>query len=335
MTKVLVTGGTGFLGAHLLDYLIAQGHEIIALKRNTSANDLVSDLKGITWCDIDILDTELLYPIMQGIDEVYHCAAMVSFHPRDAEAMHAINVTGTANVVNAALAGNVKKLIYVSSIAALGRSKGRTYLDEQSKWVDGQENTQYAISKYRAEMEVWRADAEGLHVAIVNPAVILGAGFWQSGSARFFTQVAGGLKFWPSGRSGMVDVRDVVRFMYSLMQSDIKSERYVLSAEDFPFKSLFDGIADRIGAKRPSIKVTRLLAEVAWRVEWLKEKLTGKTPMVTRESARASLNQFTYGNEKSKSVFGFRYTPIETTLDDMASAWKTSDGGKKATRLKF
>ncbi len=337
MTKTLVTGATGFLGAHLCDYLLKQGaEEVHALKRAGSDLSLVSDLeKKVEWHTADILDTESLYEVMQGIDKVYHCAAMVSFHPRDKERMFQANITGTANVINAALESGVHKLLHVSSIAALGRTKGRKHLDEHSKWAEGQGNTNYAISKYKAELEAWRGLAEGLDVAVVNPAVILGAGFWNSGSARFFSQVAQGLRFWPPGQSGMVDVRDVVRFMHLLMESSLSGERYVLSATDYAYRDLFNGIADRIGAKRPNIKVTPLLAEIAWRVEWLKEKLTGAQPMVTRESARASLNDFTYGNQKSKAVFGFEYLPIERTLDDMAQAWHNSDGGKRPARLSF
>jgi dihydroflavonol-4-reductase len=335
MTKILVTGGTGFLGAHLIEYLTSNGHEVLALRRENSPTGLISDLqKNLAWHTADILDTDEMYQIMQGIDQVYHCAAMVSFHPRDKERMHSINVTGTANIVNAALHNNIKKLVHVSSIAALGRSKDRKHLDENTKWMESGANTQYAISKYKSELEVWRGAAEGLNVALVNPAVILGAGFWDSGTARFFTQVSGGLKFWPPGQSGMVDVRDVVRFMYQLMESDVSGERYVLSAEDYGYRNLFNGIADRIGAKRPIIKVTPLLAEVAWRVEWLKEKVLGTQPMVTRESARASLNDFTYGNQKSKAAFGgFVYTPVEKTLDDMAAAWKETGNGSRPARL--
>jgi dihydroflavonol-4-reductase len=272
---------------------------------------------------------------MRNVDTVYHCAAMVSFHPKDKERMHQINIVGTANVVNMALEAGIKKLVHVSSIAALGRAKGRKHLDETSKWVEGAGNTQYAISKYRAELEAFRGGAEGLNIAVVNPAVILGAGFWDSGSARFFTQVANGLKFWPPGQSGMVDVRDVVRYMYQLMQSNISQERFVLSSEDYRYRDLFNGIADRIEAKRPSIKVSPLLAEIAWRVEWLKEKITGAQPMVTRESARASLNDYTYGNQKSKDSFNFAYMPVSKTLDDIAIAWKASENGKVPIRLPF
>jgi dihydroflavonol-4-reductase len=337
MTKVLITGSTGFLGAHLLDFLQKKEKIVRALKRADSPMDLVSDLKGqIEWIEGDLLDPDAMFSAMQGIDQVYHCAAMVSFHPKDRERMHAINVKGTANMINMAMEAGVKKFVHVSSIAALGRSKDRLHLDEDTKWLDSPSNTQYAISKYRAELEAWRGDAEGLQVAIINPAVILGAGFWDSGSARFFTQVDQGLKFWPPGHSGMVDVRDVVRFMYHLMESPLVAQRYVLSAQDYHYRDLFNGIADRIGAKHPSIKVTPLLAEIAWRVEWLKEKILRTTPMVTKESARASLNSYTYGNEKSKSVFNFAYTPIEKTLDDTAKAYLDSKlDGNKPMRLSF
>ncbi|MGD6027760.1 hypothetical protein QUV00_23075, partial [Xanthomonas citri pv. citri] len=138
--------------------------------------------------------------------------------------------------------------------------------------------------------EVWRGHAEGLSAAIVNPAIVLGSGFWELGSARFFKQIDEGLKFSPVGRSGFVDVRDVARFMLLLLESDISGERYILNAENILYKDFFKMVAASLNAKVPPIPVTPFLAEVAWRVEWLKEKILGIDPMVTRETARSSVS---------------------------------------------
>ncbi|MFN4253971.1 MAG: NAD-dependent epimerase/dehydratase family protein [Saprospiraceae bacterium] len=316
----LVTGGTGFLGSYLLRELVAKGCRVRALRRASSQMDLVRDVADrVEWAEGDVNDLWALEEALRGVTHVYHCAAMVSFHPRDVRNMMKINVEGTANIVNLCLETGVRKLVHVSSIAAVGRTKERPQLDETSKWVDGPLNTNYAISKHLSEMEVWRGHAEGLPVGIVNPAIILGAGRWHEGSARFFKQVFDGLKFCPVGRSGFVDVRDVARFMVSLMDSGISGQRYILSADSWSYRQFFDAVAASLQVPAPGIRVEPWLAEVAWRVEWLKEKLTGIQPMVTRESARTSVNSFFYGNEKSRSVFGFEYRPLAETIAEVGA----------------
>ena len=322
MTKndlILVTGGTGFLGAYLLRMLVQQGMRVRALRRPDSPTDLVQDLAGqVQWSTGDVTDVLGLEAAFEGVTHVFHCAAMVSFHPRDVHRMMQINVEGTANVVNLSLHHQVKKLVHVSSIASLGRTKERPQLDETAKWVTSKANSHYAISKYLSEQEVWRGQAEGLATAIVNPAIILGSGFWDQGSARFFKQVDAGLKFVPMGRSGFVDVRDVAAFMIRLMESDVDGERYILNAEDAEFRRFFQLVADALQTTPPAIRVTPLLAEIAWRVEWLKEKILGTEPMVTKESARSSVSSFFYNAEKSLR-FGFQYRPLEQTVRETAA----------------
>jgi len=327
MTKddlILVTGGTGFLGSYLLRMLVRRGWRVRALRRASSPMDLVQEVaKQIEWVETEVNDIPTLDAAFEGVTHVFHCAAIVSFHPRDVRRMLQINVEGTANIVNMALVHQVKKLVHVSSIAALGRTKERPDLEETAKWVTSKSNSQYAISKYLAEQEVWRGQAEGLNTAIVNPAIILGSGFWELGSARFFKQVDDGLKFAPIGRSGFVDVRDVAAFMIQLMESDVSGQRYILSSENMDYKRFFQLIADALHTKPPFIRVTPLLAEVAWRVEWLKEKILGGDPMVTKESARSSVSRFYYHSEKSLA-FGFQYRPLEQTIRETAAQFLTA-----------
>ncbi|MEO6036912.1 MAG: SDR family NAD(P)-dependent oxidoreductase [Saprospiraceae bacterium] len=322
MTKddlILVTGGTGFLGSYLLRMLVQRGLRVRALRRPESPTDLLQDvLDRVEWVAGDVTDVLSLEAAFEGVTHVFHCAAMVSFHPRDVHRMMQINVEGTANVVNLALDHQVQKLVHVSSIASLGRTKERPQLDETAKWVTSKANSHYAISKYLGEQEIWRGQAEGLSTAIVNPAIILGSGFWDLGSARFFKQIDGGLKFAPVGRSGFVDVRDVAAFMIRLMESEVSGERYILNAENMEFSHFFRLIADALHAKPPSIPVTPLLAEIAWRVEWLKEKILGAEPMVTKESARSSVSSFYYSPEKSQA-FGFQYRPLAQTVQETAA----------------
>lgn len=332
---ILVTGGTGFLGSYLVRLLVKKGYRVRALRRASSPMDLVQEAASeVEWFEADVTDIVALEDAYQGVTHIMHCAAISSFHPRDAERLQKTNVDGTTNIVNLALDFGIQKLIHVSSIAAFGRSKTRPRLDETSKWVQSKGNSRYAISKYLSEQEVWRAHAEGLPVAIVNPAVILGSGFWETGSPRFFSQIDKGLKFWPVGRGGFVDVRDVAQFMLHLLESDISGERYILNAHNASFRELFEMIANALGTKPPPIKVTPLLAEVAWRVEWLKEKLLGAEPVVTKESARSSVSSFYYDNAKSRSVFGFQYRPLEQTVQEVAAQFlEAKKEGMKAKVL--
>lgn len=334
---VLVTGGTGFVGSYLLRLLAQRGWRVRALRRPDSPMDLVQDLAAqVEWFEADVTDIVALEDAFEGVTHVCHCAAMVSFHPRDKQRMMQVNVEGTANIVNLALDFGVKKLVHVSSIAAIGRTKERPDLDEQSKWVTSKNNSQYAISKYLGEQEAWRGHFEGLPTAIVNPAIILGSGFWDSGSARFFKQLDAGLPFWPIGRSGFVDVRDVAQFMLLLLEGDVVGERFILNAQNMPYRDFFNQIAQALGRKPPRIRVAPWLSEVAWRVEWLKEKLLGVPPIVTKESARSSVSQFRYDNQKSLGLSGFSYRPLADTVRETAAQYlMAKSSGAKSGVLPF
>lgn len=334
---ILVTGGTGFLGSYVVRLLLSKGYQVRALRRKSSPMDLLGEHAArVEWVDADITDIVALEDAIQGVHAVMHCAAMVSFHPRDVTRMMQVNVEGTATLVNLALETGIQRFIHVSSIASIGRTKERPQLDETSKWVQSSGNSQYAISKYMGEQEVWRGHAEGLSAAIVNPAIVLGSGFWDVGSAKFFKQIHDGLKFSPIGQSGFVDVRDVARFMVHLMESDISGERYILNTENTLYRDFFKMIAASLGTKPPPIPVTPFLAEVAWRVEWLKEKILGASPMVTKETARSSVSTFFYDNAKSRSVFDFEYLPLEQTIRETGTQFlEAKKNGMKPMVLPF
>jgi dihydroflavonol-4-reductase len=322
---ILLTGGTGFVGSYLLRLLVQKGYTVRALRRADSPMDLVRDFETrAEWVEADLTDLVALEAAFDGVTHVCHCAAMVSFNARDARRMMQINVEGTANIVNLSLESGVRKLVHVSSIAALGRSKERPNLSEKSGWVQSSGNSNYAVSKYLSEQEVWRGRAEGLSVAIANPAVVIGSGFWNQGTARFFGQIDRGLPFWPTGRSGFVDVRDVANFLALLLESDLDGERYILNAQNTPYRDFFGMIAAALEVRPPFIRVGSGLAEIAWRVEWLKEKLLGLDPVVTKESARSSVSQYEYDNAKSRTVPGFVYRPLEQTIRETAAQYTAS-----------
>ncbi len=332
--NVLLTGATGFVGAYTLRLLLKNGYAVRALRRPNSPTDLVRDVADqVEWVEADVTDLMALESAFGGIRQVCHCAALVSFHPKDYRRMHQINVEGTANMVNLALEAGVEKFVHVSSIAAFGRVKERPRLDENAKWVRSAGNSQYAISKYLAEQEVWRGHAEGLQAVIVNPSAILGSGFWNNSAGRVFLQVYKGLKFWTTGHTGVVDVRDVATFILRMLQSDITGERYILNAENVSFRELIFMVADALEVNRPIFKVNPPLAEIAWRVEWLKEKLLGIEPIVTKESARASVSSFYYDNAKSLTIPGFSYRPLPDTVRQTAAQLREAAGTGFDTRM--
>lgn len=314
--QILVTGGTGLLGSYLLRKLIIDGYtRIRALKRPTSQLHLVENIKNqIEWIDCDILDVIGLEDAMRGVEQVYHCAAIVSFKSSDQPKMKHINVNGTANVVNAALNAKISKFLHVSSIAAIGRSLKNPVVKENQKWENSPINTAYAKTKYLAEKEVWRGIAEGLHAVIINPSIILGSGVWKSGSTQIFHEIWKGLKFFPEGQTGFVDVRDVAELMIKMMQSDIHTERFIANGANLPFKEFFQKIAASTEKPAPSIAVNPFIRGVAWRLEWLKSKILGSSPMITKETAMISAKSFVFDNSKSIQTFDFQYRPIDQTI---------------------
>lgn len=321
---ILVTGATGFIGAYLLHALLQRGFSNVrALRRPRSSMALVADIADrVQWFEADLLDVADLGVAMKGVHKVYHVAAMISFNPRKANMLKLVNVEGTANVVNVALEEGVGKLLYVSSIAALGRPRDGTLINENTPWRPETVTSQYGLTKHLAEMEVWRGMAEGLDVVIVNPANVLGSGFWRerTGYSQLFYTIYKGLKFYPLGANAFVDVRDVVRFMIMLMESERIGEQYILAAENLPFKTVFDSIARHLGVPAPSVPATPLLREMAWRLAWLWSRLTGKPQFITRENIRLSAATFHYDNSRSLSCFSdFSYTPIETTIQQTAA----------------
>lgn len=334
--KILVTGGTGFLGSYLLRYLVEEGADIRAIRRATSSMKLVETIKDkVEWIEADILDVASLEDAMRGIDCVYHCAAVVSFDPKEAKILNLINVEGTANVVNMALRTGVKRLLQVSSIAAIGRSKETPNVNEKIMFVRNSMNTQYSISKFLGEQEAWRGAAEGLEVVVVNPSVIIGSGFWENGTNGFFHQIQNKLKFYPLGATGFVDVRDVAKAMILLMNSEITDERYILNSENISYSTFLNWIAEDLKQPKPNIKVTKFIQELAWRLAWISLKITGKKPFLTKESARSSGTIFRYENDKFLKMFpDFDFRPMrETTRETAIQFKKDIESGKDYNML--
>ena len=316
---ILVTGGAGLLGKELITQLLQAGKQVRAIYNNTKVTDLQSDNLQQVQCNI--LDVIGLEEAMQDIEQVYHCAALVSFNPKLKQEMYKVNIEGTANVVNAALDAGVKKMLYVSSVAALGRIREHEPINETMNWTEATSNSAYGQSKYLAEMQVWRGIGEGLDAVIVNPVIVLGAGDWNNGSSQIFKNVYKEFPWYTNGSSGFVDVRDVVKAMIGLMNSNVTAERFIISAENRKYADVFNLIAKAFGKKPPYKKVTPVMAKIVWRLEALKSFFTGKAPLVTKETTATALAKVTFDNTKLKNFLpGFEYRKIENTIMDTCAA---------------
>lgn len=310
---ILVTGATGLVGSHLISALLAKGLPVKALYRTDIPS--ISDSSKIQWIKADILDIVALEEAMEGVTQVYHCAAIVSFSAKNKKALHHTNIEGTANIVNACLNAAVEKLVFVSSVAALGRIRENQSINETMSWSEETSNSEYGKSKYFAEMEVWRGMGEGLNVIIVNPVIILGAGDWTKGSTAIFKSAYDEFPWFTDGSSGFVDVLDVVDAMILLMESNLSSQRYIISGANLPYRDLFTMIANAFHKRPPHKRVTALLAEIVWRLEAIKGSITGKSPLLTKETSRTARTSVHFDNSKLlKAIPGFQYRPIESSI---------------------
>ena len=316
---ILVTGGAGLLGKELIAQLLLQGKKVRAIYNRTELADFQNT--NLQQMQCNILDVVGLEEAMKGVEYIYHCAAVISFNPRRKEEMFKINIEGTANVVNAALDAGIKKMVYVSSVAALGRIRENEPINESMNWTEETSNSAYGQSKYLAEMQVWRGIGEGLNAVIVNPVIIFGAGEWNSGSSQIFKNVYKEFPWYTNGSTGFVDVRDVVKAMIELMNSDITAERFIISAENRTYADVFNLIAKAFGKKPPQKKVTPLLAKIVWRLEAIKSFFTAKDPLLTRETAATAMTKANFDNSKLKKYLpGFTYRKIEDSIADTCTA---------------
>ncbi|HMI77461.1 MAG TPA: NAD-dependent epimerase/dehydratase family protein, partial [Ferruginibacter sp.] len=252
---------------------------------------------------------------MEGIEQVYHCAAIVTFNKKRKRELFKINIEGTANVVNAALDAGVKKMVYVSSVSAMGRIREGELINESMNWTEETSNSNYGQSKYLAELEVWRGIGEGLDAVIVNPVIILGPGDWSSSSTRIFKNVFEEFPWYSEGVTGFVDVRDVAEVMIQLMNSSVSAERFILSAENRSYRDVLTLMAHAFGKKPPHKKVTPVLAKIVCRLEAIKSFFTGKEPLVTKETARTAMTTVNFDNSKLKKYLpAFNYRKIDDSI---------------------
>ena len=322
---ILVTGGTGLVGSHLLLKLAQQGKKIRATYRKGSDLERVKIIFSyyfkntvelfdvIEWIEADLNDIPKLTLAFKDITYVYHCAAYISFDPSDYKKLRNVNIKGTANIVNLCISNAIKKLCYVSSIATLGHHSKN--INEETYWSGNQDQSVYAISKYGAEMEVWRGTQEGIPTVIVNPGVIIGPGFWNTGSGLLFKLAYKGQSYAAKGVTAYVDVKDVVLAMTQLMNSSIENERYILASANVSYQEIMSMICKTLHVKSPKKVASKVLLSIGWRADWLFSKVLRRKRRLTKELAKTLFKKSFYSSDKiQKDLKGFQWTPITDSV---------------------
>lgn len=332
---IIVTGASGLVGSHLISALSARyaQEKIIALYNQNEPQITYANVE-YRQCDLKDWD-ETLQHITEHA-EVYHCAALVDFDKKSRNTLIEDNVLMTENVVNAALLIGIKKLVHISSIAALSREKNNTedhkHIDEKSQWTNSSNNSKYAQSKYYAELEVWRGIEEGLNAVIVNPGIILGECVdWEKGSSALIHKVSEGLKYYTEGVNGYVDVTDVVQAMILLMESDVNRERFIIVENNYTYQELFSKIAQNLDVKAPHVLAKPWMSKLVVCAETIKSFITRRPQLITKETARTAFQINHYNNQKLLKLFPqYKYTPFDTSIKRITNAYKMS---KKSSKI--
>ena len=322
---ILVTGGTGFLGAYIIKNLVEKGHAVRAIRRSAKAPFFIDSAiwEKVEWVDGDVLDVVSLSDAMQGIDSVVHSAAVVSFTREKRKEMYKVNIEGTENVVNIALESGVRRLLHVSSVAALGRTTNASTVTEEKRWEDNKNNTHYAITKHHAELHAWRGIAEGLEGVIINPSTILGYGNWHQSSGAIFKNSYKSFPWYTKGVNGFVGVEDVADAAVRLLLSDLNERRFIVNAENRSFESLLTKLAEGFGKKPPHRYANRTMSEVAWRMEGLKAFFTGSKPFLSKETAKVAHSQTSFDNMALLNALpGFRFTPLDAVIEKACAQYQ-------------
>lgn len=322
---ILVTGGTGLVGAHLLFELTKKEALVKATFRASSdlkkvektfsyyAQDYQSQYQKIVWVEADINDIPALDMAFEDITQVYHCAALISFNPRDYSALYKINCEGTANIVNICIAYKIEKLCYVSSIATIGKDLNSQEVNEESEWNSKEANV-YALSKYDAEMEVWRGAQEGLKVVILNPGIIIGPGFWKTGSGKLFTIAAKESNYYPPSGTGFVAVEDVVQLLILAMNSNLDKERFVCIAENISYQEVLTQITRALGLKPPTKRIAFWQLNIVWRLDYLRSLFFRTDRKITKNTVESLKENKLYSHQKIKKTFSYTFDPIQKSI---------------------
>ena len=320
LIMILVTGATGFLGRNLILSLSEKKDNIIGQFRREKkldetrnffiANNKEENFNKIIWKKADITNFSEVHSLFDKVDEVYHCAAYVSMALFKTNYLNLVNITGTTFVVDNCINKKIKKLCFVSSIAAIGESANED-ITENTEWNPEIEKTPYSYSKHGSEMEVWRASQEGVPVVIINPGIIIGNNLNNSQVQKI---IKNKFNFYTSGVSGFVTVEDVVKATIGLMEANIKNERFILVSENISFKDFVSHISKK--NKNYSINMPKSILYLIWFVESFFSHLKLKNKFLTRALIKSLYGKCYYNGKKIKKYLkNFEYSEIFSYLD--------------------
>lgn len=320
--QILLTGGSGFVGYYLAQALLKAGFAVRALLRPESHRAQLEKLPGrLSFVAGDLLDTDSLLSALDGCSTVVHAAAKVSFSATEVGQLYQINTEGTANLINCCIECGIARFIHISSVAALDRSKEQSLISEQNRWQEKPANTHYAASKFGAEREVWRGQAEGLSVAALYPATVIGPGDWWGASTPHLFRTAEGRKFYSHGSSGFVDVRDVAAALLLVLDRNMDGDRFLLSAENLSWKEALTQMAQALQLAPPSIGLAKWQTALLWPLATLWAKISGTPPVLSRDFHRSAQAQHHYDGSKITRETGFQYRPVSLAIEETAKLY--------------
>ena len=331
-----VTGATGLIGSHLVLRLTEENMPVTALFRNEKGKSEVSNLfrfygkenlfQQVQWVKGDVEDADDMYELTEGMHTVFHCAAIVSYHKKEASRMLEVNINGTKNIVNACIENDVKHFIHVSSISALGDSKGEI-IDEETPRNFNDYHSNYSKGKYLSEQEVWRGIQEGLNATILNPGIIFGPNNCTRSSGTMIARIEKGLPALPAGGSGIVSVLDVVEVMIRATKQEPTNERYILCAENIRMSELFTKIAAALHVKIGKTIAKKWQILLVFYMEAFIELFTGKRATITREIIRNYDEVKQFDGSKATRIFGFQYRNTFSSIEDTIQYYKVLSKG--------
>lgn len=307
---IVITGGSGLLGQAIIEKFLAEGQSIIGLYNSTEPQD-----NRLTWVKCNVNDASELVRVFQGASCVIHAAALVSFSKRNKSQLFTVNVEGTTNVVNACLRAGVNRLVHVSSVAALGKPHNQHIITEEALWTAGLKKSYYALTKHLAELEVFRGEAEGLSVSMVNPSIILSAIGHNRSSGKIFEYVKQGRPFYIESKLNFVDARDVANIVYTLHNNTKLTGRFIANGGSTTWHNLFHEMAKRMNTKPPHIQVGRSVASIVAGIESIRSFITSSEPLITKETARMAYQSIEYSNQRATQELGITFKNLHDTLD--------------------
>lgn len=313
--KVLVTGGTGFLGANLVHHLVKRGEQVRVLKRRRTPPTLLEGLP-VEFAEGDVTDFDSLVAASRGVEGIYHCAGLVSYWPPKRAWQYRVNVEGPRNVVEAAARNGVRRVVHTSSIAAIGFRTDGQAADEDTPFNWEPLGVHYCLSKHQGEQAALAAGKKGLEVVVVNPATIFGPRdiHWLAG--RIFKMVAEqGVIRGPAGGTTTCDVDDVCAGHIAAMEKGQPGRRYILGGEYRPYKELVQEIADVMGRPVRLQEVPFWVAQAAAWGAYGVSLLTRKEPPLTPELLRVMRHARRYSCARAVRELGYPQTPLRQTLE--------------------